>query len=666
MRLQSCCNIFDTTIIATRDERAFEVFEQEMDLLDELFSVFDDPQDDSCSEEQWDKFSSFIWKVTNNMFKLKTPQQRNQFKSQFMAFERNSDRLRYIRNDKQFANEIDFIYGNLVKRASLESRSQPKQSDNEKAAEFTEECEIPVYSENWKLPGAPSYIDLCIDSQKGRYLKTNVPIKRGTIVMSEVGHTTWLTPHYYLKFCQFCLKKVGKRFVACRACTAVRYCSMDCEKSAWTRFHSFECKCLHLLKYCSFTHLAMRLIVTFGFENILKTIERGNVDITTFAVNGFPANYASFYSLFGDGSNLNYEQLVSFSVGALIVAKIAEGANFIKQDSPVYYTFAEILMKHVFQTNLNCFSSTEKGFKFHRDLQVHTYNNFGLKTGIVLTFGTSLVSHSCDFNCDWYTIGSQVFLLSNRDIKAGEELSITYYPYYKKMAFKDRQLFLKEHYLFVCRCVACEARYENVDYSFRCSKCGGPFIWHSEGDGYCVNCGYKSSDISSFLNNVHRASKAIQKAKDLLDLRKLQAAKKQLNKAFDLNKKTYISYIPQLHVTEQLCHYYSLKKEYYKAFNQCLNLAAIQRQLMHNDSLEEVAILVKALRFLSKAIDSSFLKKASLKQKGEDVYQKIVSITEKVEEQQFKAVSDSGARNLKQIDEVCRKFSMKTKMNVEF
>lgn len=67
----------------------------------------------------------------------------------------------------------------------------------------------------------------------------------------------------------------------------------------------------------------------------------------------------------------------------------------------------------------------------------------------------SLFNHSCDANVARFSIDDKMALIVARPIKAGEQIFITYGPYFNDKPREDRREYLKRKFSFECDCTAC-------------------------------------------------------------------------------------------------------------------------------------------------------------------------------------------------------------------
>ncbi|RWS03835.1 SET and MYND domain-containing protein 4-like protein [Dinothrombium tinctorium] len=569
-----------------------------------------------------------------------------------------SECLKQLGNEEKSKVALKMAEQFVEQRASEKSREkmlkvfQQKSMAVEKVNDVVDAVSIPVIDQNEKLPGAIADVYMDFDSEKGRIMRAAKEIPKGTIIVSENAIASWLCPYFMDSHCNHCLQKLNKRFICCRNCTFVKYCSLSCEENAWTKYHRVECDFLEILKHFSFGHLALRLIIIFGFENVLKIINEEIVPPEIHPKIGFAYDYRTWYSMFSDFSYLSFQQLLSFCCGVSILTKIAKVMGVFDEDEN-FSTFAAVLLKHIIQINYNSYSIYESDLALIREYGVYMDKGSGLRIGNGLYLSASLPSHSCCCNSTKYSIGSQILLVNEEDIKAGDEVTVTYFPHYTKMCVKDRKAFLKAHYSFDCRCEACENKWENVFYALRCEKCSGALIWSEDDSNYCLNCESEFNSLNKVWQEIDSAKADFEHARDLLDAGHLKRAKTFLDDSLEKFSNCYFSFTQQAAVTEQLCRYFELQKNYKEAFNQCLKLAQIEQKINGEETLEAVAYLIKCVYFKSMHMNSSFkhsflssLHINSKLQTTRDLLSKVIEILTKIAKRQFKIVSAHLAPNL--------------------
>ncbi|XP_065673602.1 uncharacterized protein LOC136090690 [Hydra vulgaris] len=87
-----------------------------------------------------------------------------------------------------------------------------------------------------------------------------------------------------------------------------------------------------------------------------------------------------------------------------------------------------------------------------------------------LFYFSSYFNHSCTSNCDWFTIGQYLFIITNRNIEAGEELTIPYTE--NDGEFENVQQIFKNwnnYGGFTCYCARCNYLRDNTDILNACT-----------------------------------------------------------------------------------------------------------------------------------------------------------------------------------------------------
>ncbi|RWS27657.1 SET and MYND domain-containing protein (SMYD)-like protein [Leptotrombidium deliense] len=508
--------------------------------------------------------------------------------------------------------------------------------------------DIPLLTEDMKTAGFSSSLQICTNEEKGRYVIVKEDIKKGTMLLSEDAVGFWLAPCRYEKCCNFCMKKLAKRYVSCRDCKAVRYCSLVCEHKAWTQYHSVECPFLDILKYFSSFHSSLRLVIRYGFDAILDTIDEGEIPLQFFRENGFPDNYRSVYSMFGHDSHIPFESMFAYCIGSLLLTRVAEVMGLIGRDSNEYCTFAAILLKHIFQISTNCFSLINNMLTHLPELNILVDHGDYTKNGIGFFLAASLFSHSCDCNCDRYTLGNQLVFVANRDIPAGEELSVTYGPSYKTMTFNERQDYLKTHYHFVCKCRACANKWENVNYAYRCTQCSGALVHNPQTRACCSHCGTNFRDVYIFEEKAIQAKRCLSKAVIMMQQNNLNAVKKNLDNALMISTRVHFSRVPQYSIHMYLLEYFSLKGDYYQMHVQCVQLALIHRELHGRDALQSAAYMIRATHLLLKHINSTTKDSAELI-RARAIYSQALVILDEIKGRQVNVIEKEHMERFKLI-----------------
>ncbi|RWS02713.1 SET and MYND domain-containing protein 4-like protein [Dinothrombium tinctorium] len=444
---------------------------------------------------------------------------------------------------------------------------------------------IRALNENKQLLGASSLVKINYSPDKGRFIQAQADIPKGTILFAEDAYVKWLKPSEYEKFCYFCMKKLSLRFFSCRTCTSVRFCCSHCEEEAWKKYHSIECNYLGMLKNFSYGHVAVQFLLIAGIETAIE-IEKHRVDSTEWLNKEFKQDYDTVASLCTFDGDWKYPYNFTICFAVLHVLRLLETMNLSKREEKEYNNIAYILIRLIKQINLDSFSILNSKFRHLQALNVTSQEAKNEGIGTAVYTSAALLSHSCDPNCMKIHSGSMLIVTSTRKINAGEAVTISYVPHYKRKSFKDRQQFLYENYTFHCRCNACANGWENIGYAFKCPECGGPLILNSDKTNYCIEC--SAENIISYDNiaKLYQESElCLREGKKLFGENKIDESKELLFKA---NQILASFYSPNnlIEIDYMLARCCELQNDYKEALNYAKQIIEKQEYVFGESSLE--------------------------------------------------------------------------------
>ena len=125
--------------------------------------------------------------------------------------------------------------------------------------------EIPLESlesdpKPWKLPPKLSYgphkkyphlsraVDVKFSKAEGRYMVAKQKISPGDVLMVDRPYITSLFRPFSQSHCNLCFKRLQEGCsVSCPGCSAVLYCSMECQETNYREGHRYECGLLHVI-----------------------------------------------------------------------------------------------------------------------------------------------------------------------------------------------------------------------------------------------------------------------------------------------------------------------------------------------------------------------------------------------------------------------------------
>lgn len=191
-----------------------------------------------------------------------------------------------FRIDDKFTLKLQFRKAECLQRLATQSYSEAQfwlteipQNDNTRRTWMQELKNYPVKSNesfmvdqetvvpkithpNEKFPCASDAIDVNYSETFGRHVVATRDIDAGELLMVEKPYQNYLNEGMSYTYCNYCLRVMWAG-IPCEQCPHSFYCSEDCKKSAWEKYHQFECLYLDLMYEYSFheyDRLAGRLL----------------------------------------------------------------------------------------------------------------------------------------------------------------------------------------------------------------------------------------------------------------------------------------------------------------------------------------------------------------------------------------------------------------------
>ncbi|XMA15612.1 hypothetical protein WAI453_008403 [Rhynchosporium graminicola] len=294
-------------------------------------------------------------------------------------------------------------------------------------------CEHPVQLGESKIPGAGRGLFVLHDVKEGG-LVFEIPNVRLSIIRGESLDTT----------CDYCFAHTSVygqtdprsdlSYKACKNCNIPSYCSPACTKTAWTTYHQYECP---------------------NFSKIASSDPEGkircrNEDLRTI-IRILSLQFAGMIP------DEEWEEIISL--------KPQPAGPGEESGLPVIVTNIKALIAQHGLTNLSmevveniirayfnnrCFVQLWVPY-LSPPSSVHRYRHLEVPIGECLEPFYSMLNHCCIPNCTWLSEGRTLQVRAERDIAAGEELTICYTW---SNTLKDRQEKLSG-WIGKCTCVLC-------------------------------------------------------------------------------------------------------------------------------------------------------------------------------------------------------------------
>uniref|UniRef100_G1S5N6 Protein-lysine N-methyltransferase SMYD4 n=1 Tax=Nomascus leucogenys TaxID=61853 RepID=G1S5N6_NOMLE len=399
------------------------------------------------------------------------------------------------------------------------------------------------WTQNEQLSSASSSIGLCVDPLKGRYLVATKDILPGELLVKEDAFVSVLNPEELPPpphgldskwdtrvtngdlYCHRCLKHTLAT-VPCDRCSYAKYCSQECLQQAWELYHRTECPLGGLLLTLGvFCHIALRLTLLVGFEDVLKIITKlcdkiSNKDICLpesnnqtpipgCDINGkYENNYNAVFNLLPHTENHSPEhkfvcalcvsalcrQLQAASLQAIPTERSVNSSQLKAAVTPELCPDVTIwgvaMLRHMLQLQCNAQAMTTIQHTGSKGSIVTDSRQVRLATGIFPVI--SLLNHSCSPNTSVSFISTVATIRASQRIRKGQEILHCYGPHKSRMGVAERQQKLRSQYFFDCTCPACQTEAHRMAAgprweAFCCNGCGAPM----QGDDV-LRCGSRS------------------------------------------------------------------------------------------------------------------------------------------------------------------------------
>lgn len=265
-------------------------------------------------------------------------------------------------------------------------------------------------------------LEIFYSSDRGRGLKCSSPIRRGTVLMSSEPFVYLLSNEQKGIRCDHCFQK-QETLLRCSGCKFMRYCDKNCQKGAWAQ-HKQECAALKQIS----PKVPPDFVILLG--RVLWKLENSLDDNKTEDLVSI-MDLESNYDRLTEGQKETLGQFV-------IILHSYWGLGTLPLQVPDIKAVLELCAK----LKNNSFAICDE------ELQ----SDIG--TGIYLS--CSLINHSCVPNCIAVFDRLQLNIRTLRDLKEGEELTISYVE--QLAPSYDRQDELQNIYRFKCDCPACHNR----------------------------------------------------------------------------------------------------------------------------------------------------------------------------------------------------------------
>ncbi|KAF4521263.1 hypothetical protein B566_EDAN008466 [Ephemera danica] len=317
------------------------------------------------------------------------------------------------------------------------------------------------YGQNKVAPSFSSAVDIQYCKKFGRKVVANRDIKIGDILLVENFFGSTIMLDHIPTYCSFCIKRCYN-LLPCPNCPYVMYCSEKCRTEAKELYHREECPALCKLLAVEKTfiitenaRLTTHAIARAGIKNWQKFIAEQATTPTAQKMIGcnsegqyLPDDLNALYHL-ASKPFVNRE-LVPRTLLALLYMKC-----FDLENVPNFDEIAASFLRLLRSIPLN------QSTYIIPDLSNHHVLLLCGTTRIagVLSFGFSLINHSCDRNADYLFSGRHIIVRALKPIKKGDQITTSYTDPFYDLRKEQRLKNLQYTYNFTCSCEACVHNY---------------------------------------------------------------------------------------------------------------------------------------------------------------------------------------------------------------
>nr|XP_027217180.1 SET and MYND domain-containing protein 4-like [Penaeus vannamei] len=398
--------------------------------------------------------------------------------------------------------------------------------------------------------GASNALALTYKPEKGRCVVAKRNIRPGEVLLVEDSSVMCLDEAHVATNCSSCLAHCLAP-VPCPTCSLVIFCSEPCRSKGLAGSHGKECQALPIL--LSHVHMLMsyRLLMQTTHAKVkdlvpilreeAKTRSKADLGLNDDSVYD-SSDYRTLYHLTTNAEQSCAPYLLSQCVLAVLVTKLlVESRQYFVDDAGVAFTPGneDLLLSgttafhHILTFTCNNHEVVECQMqKTPMDVKTQLIG-YGLSPVL------SLFNHSCYPSAFYRANEGHVRVAALRSVKAGEEVTLNYFPAFVEMDLIPRRAFLRFKYSFECHCEACDGDWSSMSssskFQIKCPECGSRVNLASKS---CLRCRLVYGGSDTF--NVREIQDKIFQA--MAEIPKLSKCSKD-NPALDENLERLVSMI---------------------------------------------------------------------------------------------------------------------------
>jgi hypothetical protein len=323
----------------------------------------------------------------------------------------------------------------------------------------------------------------CLTKDKGTHCVAKQSIGRGDTLIREQPFIRQVNGEYVTDHCSWCFQHfdmaVADDMCFCRnedCLWMINYCSDKCEREGWNSGHGITCR---------FAEMEwLEGDIMFALKGYIRSLSYRHGMNTREVVGKEETKFDNLDKIPGLVSNIELES----------TSRIEEIKAKFKMVGELFYLNEkdiERLVEIYFQ--IKCNSFTVKAIEHLNDVDYgYVVSREFTSLGKAVYLSASKVNHSCDPN-SLVSFGEEeniceINIRSTKNVKEGQELTISYGPLATKLNKQERHKILKDNYYFDCQCSACDENSENSpDKIYKCQFCKNGRLYRQQTT--CSQCG---------------------------------------------------------------------------------------------------------------------------------------------------------------------------------
>ena len=324
---------------------------------------------------------------------------------------------------------------------------------------------------NQNYPALSSKVDVFLNQSRGREIFANCDVAAGDLLGVERPLVSFLEKDYMKSNCWHCLETVKAPY-ACPLCSAVKFCSQTCLDEALHTYHPSECLLTDLLvsNRISSWPLAFRAVSSHPLHHHLNCKDTpgsrvfASDDLANLLRGSFPrakpsevdtkkrSVMAVFYLIllqmtgyFDTKDTLK----VNPSLSSIAQMKGVENDTSLSEEE----IYIALLLDKTIEVTPYC--TTEVCHFEMAALGDWTTGKVTPVIGKTINPTLALVSHSCYPTAARVCHQNKTLLVAQKNIKAGERITINYSAPFYAAARAERMQYLESGYSLRCECAPC-------------------------------------------------------------------------------------------------------------------------------------------------------------------------------------------------------------------